>query len=119
MPTCSICLNEVRSTRANPPLRCGHVFHTACLESWKQRGKNTCPLCRKVFDASNFKVTVSITNNVTAAANAVALNEESVLNVLDIFDFNFDVEEILDLESLLTDLGVSLTDLDPAVLDAE
>ncbi len=49
----------------------------------------------------------------------MALNEESVLNVLDIFDFNFDVEEILDLESLLTDLGVSLTDLDPAVLDAE
>lgn len=119
MPTCSICLNEVRPTRANPPLRCGHVFHTSCLEAWKERGKNTCPLCRKVFDGSNFKVTVSITNNNTAEANAVVLNEQSVLNVLDIFDFNFDVAELDDLNSLLADLGVGLADLDPSLLDTE
>jgi hypothetical protein len=119
MPTCSICLNEVRPTRANPPLRCGHVFHTSCLEAWKERGKNTCPLCRKVFDGSNFKVTVSITNNITAAANAVVLNEESVLNVLDLFDFNFDVAELDDLNSLLADLGVGLSDLDASLLDTE
>ena len=119
MPTCSICLNEVRPTRANPPLRCGHVFHTSCLEAWKEQGKNTCPLCRKVFDGSKFKVTVSITNNITAAANAVVLSEQNVLNVLDIFDVNFDVEELLDLESLLADLGMGLTDLDPSLLDTE
>ena len=68
---------------------------------------------------SKFKVTVSITNNITAAANAVVLSEQNVLNVLDIFDVNFDVEELLDLESLLADLGMGLTDLDPSLLDTE
>jgi hypothetical protein len=64
-------------------------------------------------------VTVSITNNITAAANAVVLNEESVLNVLDLFDFNFDVAELDDLNSLLADLGVGLSDLDASLLDTE
>ena len=49
----------------------------------------------------------------------MVLSEQNVLNVLDIFDVNFDVEELLDLESLLADLGMGLTDLDPSLLDTE
>ena len=49
----------------------------------------------------------------------MVLNEQSVLNVLDIFDFNFDVAELDDLNSLLADLGVGLTDLDAPLLDTE
>lgn len=119
MSTCSICLNEVRATRTNPPIRCGHIFHTHCLERWKEQGKNTCPTCRKVFDASQFKIIVTIQNNYTAASNSVSLNEESIFNVMDLFDITFDVQETLDLDSILADLGVSLTDFDPTVLDAE
>ena len=119
MSTCSICLNEVRETRSNPPLRCGHVFHSHCLQEWKYRGKNTCPTCRKVFDASQFKIIVTIQNNYTAEANSVSLNEESIFDVLDLFDITFDVENTPDLDSILADLGVSLTDFDPTVLDAE
>ena len=53
MHTCTICLNDVRATRANHPLRCGHVFHYDCLEEWKNQGKNTCPVCRKsCFDTT-------------------------------------------------------------------
>jgi len=30
--------NEVRE------LRCGHIFHKTCIESWLTRGKPECPL---------------------------------------------------------------------------
>lgn len=119
MSQCAICLNEVRSTRTNTPLRCGHVFHSHCLEEWKNKGKNTCPVCRKVFDVSQFKVTVTVQNNYTAESNTVSLEDEAVFNVMDIFNISFDVENTLDLESLLSDLGMSLSDLDSLILDAE
>ncbi len=119
MSTCAICLNEVKSTRTNPPIRCGHVFHSNCLEKWKKQGKNTCPTCRKVFDASHFKIVVTIQNNYTAEANSVSLNEESIFEVLDLFDVNFDIENLPDLESILSDLGMGLTDFDPSVFHTE
>jgi len=95
------------------------MFHSHCLQRWKEQGKNTCPTCRKVFDASQFKIVVTIQNNYTATANSVSLNEESIFDVLDLFDITFDVENQPDLDSILADLGVSLTDFDPSVLDAE
>jgi len=119
MSTCVICLNEVRSTRNNPPIRCGHIFHSHCLEKWKSQGKNTCPTCRKVFDASQFKIIVTIQNNFTAASNSVSLHEGTILDVLDLFDLTFDIENQPDLGSVLADLGMSLTDFDPTILDAE
>jgi uncharacterized CHY-type Zn-finger protein len=119
MSSCAICLNEVKCTRTNPALRCGHMFHSHCLQEWKNQGKNTCPTCRKVFDVSQFNIIVTIQNNYTAVANSVTLNEESVFQVLDTFDITFDVEDTPDLDSILADLGVSLTDFDPTILDAE
>ena len=119
MSTCAICLNEVRCARVNPALRCGHMFHSHCLQEWKNQGKNTCPTCRKVFDVSQFNIIVTIQNNYTAVANSVTLNEESIFQVLDTFDITFDVEDTPDLDSILADLGVSLTDFDPTILDAE
>jgi hypothetical protein len=62
---------------------------------------------------------VTIQNNVTAASNSVTLNEESIFSVLDLFDINFDIEELPDLESILADLGMSLSDFDASVLDTE
>jgi hypothetical protein len=119
MSTCSICLSEVRCTRKNPPARCGHVFHSHCLQEWKDQGKNSCPICRKIIDGAQFKITVTVQNNYTATANSVSLNEDSIFNVLDLFDINFDVDEVPDLDSILADLGVSLSDFDPSILDAE
>jgi len=72
-----------------------------------------------VFDASQFKIVVTIHNNYTAAANSVSLNEESIFDVLDLFDITFNVENQPDLDSILADLGVSLTDFDPTIFDAE
>jgi len=64
-------------------------------------------------------VIVTIQNNVTAVSNSVTLNEESIFSVLDLFDINFDIEELPDLESILADLGMSLSDFDASVLDTE
>jgi hypothetical protein len=95
------------------------MFHSHCLQEWKNRGKNTCPICRKIIDGTQFKITVNRQNNYTATSNSVSLNEDSIFNVLDLFDINFDVDEIPDLDSILADLGVSLTDFDSSVLDTE
>jgi len=95
------------------------MFHSHCIEEWKSKGKNTCPVCRKIFDVSKFKVVVTIQNNYTAASNSVSLESQSIFNMMDMFDMTFDVENTLDLDSLLADLGVSLSDFDSLVLDAE
>jgi len=95
------------------------MFHSHCLEEWKDKGKNTCPICRKVFDVSHFKVVVTIQNNYTATSNSVSLESNAIFNIMDMFDMSFDVENTLDLDSLLADLGVSLSDFDSLVLDAE
>ena len=42
-----------------------------------------------------------------------------MFDVLDLFDINFDVDNLPDLESILTDLGVGLSDFDSSILDAE
>jgi hypothetical protein len=118
MSTCAICLNEVKSTRNNPPIRCGHIFHSHCLEKWKSQGKNTCPTCRKVFDVSQFKITLKIQNNYTSQENSVHLNEESIFTVLDRFDY-IEVDNLSDIESILADLGMGLTDFDPSVFHTE
>jgi len=76
-------------------------------------------MCRKVFDASKFRVTVQIQNNVTEVVDTVTLNQESMFDVLDLFDINFDFEDLVDLDSLLSDLGVSRTDLDSSIFDTE
>jgi hypothetical protein len=117
---CSICLTEVRSTRSNTRLRCGHIFHTECLDKWKEKGKNTCPTCRKLFDVSKFTVTITVTNNDTGNSDSVPVPEsEAMLRFLDECDINFDIENVLDLRSLLSDLGMSLSDFNSGVADTE
>jgi hypothetical protein len=117
--TCSICLNEVKPTRNNA-IRCGHIFHKSCIERWKAQGKHTCPVCRKVFDVSQFSVTLQVMNNfMSTTSNLVHLDDDQMFNVLDIFDVSFEAETPNDLDSLLRDFGVSLTDFDAAIFDAE
>jgi len=120
MSTCSICLNDMRQTRNNPPIRCGHVFHTSCIDEWKRKGHNTCPLCRKVFDASQFSVTVTIRNNYIATSNTLPItNSDDILNILDMFDVTFDIENLDDLDEILSDLGMRLTDFDSSIANTE
>ena len=116
METCSICLNTVRETRQNKPLRCGHLFHSHCIENWKRRGHQTCPVGRKIFDGANWKVTLTVRNMIHDTSYTQELSEELVFDTLDIV---FDTETVTDLESLLSDFGMSVSNLDPLVLNTE
>jgi hypothetical protein len=116
MTTCAICLNTVRETRTHSPLRCGHLFHSHCIENWKKSGKQTCPVCRKIFDGSNFKVQLTVHNNIQQTSNVLLVSDAVSLDILDIF---FDVDTPLDLDSLLSDFGISMSDLDSSILDTE
>ena len=114
MTTCAICLNTVRETRSHVPIRCGHLFHSHCIEHWKQQGKNTCPVCRKIFDGSDYKVQLTVHNMSSQTSNTLTVN-----NTMIALDVLFEVQNIVDLDSLLSDFGVSMTDFDPLILDTE
>ena len=51
LPTCAICLGELRLEEAvhphNPPVGGGCLYHENCLRSWLARGNNSCPTCRR------------------------------------------------------------------------
>ena len=116
MTTCAICLNTVRETRQNKPIRCGNLFHSHCIEKWKERGNQTCPVCRKIFDGENFKVQVTIHNMLHERTSNLMVGDDFIFDVLDIF---FDVSNVPDIESLLSDFGMSVSDFDTAVFDTE
>ena len=116
MTTCAICLNTVRETRQNKPIRCGHLFHSHCIEKWKERGNQTCPVCRKIFDGENFKVQVTIRNMLHERTSNLMVGDDFIFDVLDIF---FDVSNVPDIESLLSDFGMSVADFDTTVFDTE
>jgi hypothetical protein len=116
MTTCAICLNTVRETRQNKPIRCGHLFHSHCIEKWKERGNQTCPVCRKIFDGENFKVQVTIRNMLQERTSNLMVGDDFIFDVLDIF---FDVSNVPDIESLLSDFGMSVSDFDTTVFDTE
>lgn len=119
MSTCSICLNDVRPTRLTSAIRCGHLFHAKCLDAWKAKGKNTCPLCRKVFDVSKYKILVTIVNNYTDQSNVFQVGENSIFSILDALDITFDMEDTLDVERLLSDFGLDASNFNPSVFYAE
>jgi hypothetical protein len=42
---CAICLTNAKALKEI--LKCGHVFHSVCMEAWRTQGKDSCPLCRR------------------------------------------------------------------------
>ncbi|VVA98364.1 unnamed protein product [Arabis nemorensis] len=43
---CSVCLSKFEEDSEINKLKCGHLFHKACLEKWIDYWNITCPLCR-------------------------------------------------------------------------
>ncbi|KAH7391147.1 hypothetical protein DE146DRAFT_680154 [Phaeosphaeria sp. MPI-PUGE-AT-0046c] len=61
-PLCAICLDIFDNDAQVRDLRCGHVFHTQCLDEWFARFNEYCPLChrpiipgRKIVDKRTFE----------------------------------------------------------------
>jgi hypothetical protein len=73
-------------------------------------------VCRKIFDGSNFRVTVTI-QNLIHDTNVIRQVEDAY--IFDTLDAFFDVDHVDDLESLLSDFGVSMSNLNPIIFDTE
>ncbi|KAI3817144.1 hypothetical protein L1987_10933 [Smallanthus sonchifolius] len=43
---CAVCLSAIGEDEDVGELRCGHLFHEACLDRWLSFRNRTCPLCR-------------------------------------------------------------------------
>ena len=127
---CSICLNSIRKTRSTKELPCGHLYHKKCIESWENRGNETCPMCRKNMAKNDFRVTLSIENLRKDTNYSMNLDFSSIQTMfqrmgLDSEDFGmfstdivFDADDLDSLESILEDIGIGISDVDPAVLNA-
>ena len=50
--TCGLCLEEFKDTPSIPwtKTQCEHVFHSACLYGYFNRGNSRCPLCRTTLN---------------------------------------------------------------------
>lgn len=46
-PTCAICLCEFNDGDKLKVLRCGHSFHSECIDPWLINEKALCPVCRR------------------------------------------------------------------------
>ena len=127
---CSICLSRITNDTRRV-LHCGHEFHTQCIDRLKETGSNRCPLCRKLFDVSHFKVSLKIVNTRADTTSTTELPSEAIRNIIDGlgFDFidfsgsltelDFDIDTLQDLQSLLHDIGVSNAHIDPTIFDTE
>ena len=131
MSTCSICLNHIRKTRSTAELPCGHFFHKKCIEPWENRGNDTCPLCRMSTSPSNFRITLHIENLRTRNQNTLNLDlnrihrilESVGININEIEQFTSDIimdaDDLESLGSILSDFGISISDVDSSVLHTE
>lgn len=127
---CSICLNSIKDDTKRV-LVCGHEFHEHCIERLKQSGSNQCPLCRRLFDVSHFKVSLKIVNTRANTQSETELPNESIQSILDglnfdlldfddlVTEFNFSIDTLTDLQSLLDDIGVSNAHIDSTIFDTE
>lgn len=131
MSTCSICLNSIRKTRSTQELPCGHLFHRKCISEWHETGNETCPLCRKNTNTNNFRVTLQIENIRTDMSSVVNIDVDRIQGLLSQLGINldelngfssdivFDAEDLESIESILSDFGVSTTDVNPTVFHTE
>lgn len=59
-PICSICLTEFERDVFLKELRCGHFFHSECIDPWLLNEKAVCPVCRRgIYDVDEW-VLISI-----------------------------------------------------------
>tara|TARA_R110000803_G_scaffold170692_1_gene233647 strand:+ start:1868 stop:2164 length:297 start_codon:yes stop_codon:yes gene_type:complete len=97
----------------------------------KEAGLNQCPLCRRLFDVSQFKVSIKIVNTHTNRESETELPSETMHDIINglnfdfldytnhLTEFDFSMDTLQDLQSLLNDIGVSNTHIDPTIFDTE
>ena len=76
---CCICYSDYSDTNENnitAMLKCKHIFHKECIETWLKKS-GTCPICRNnIFDCNNCNGTGIICYNFSESKFVI----ESFLN---------------------------------------
>ena len=49
---CPICYDEITAATGEVRMSCTHAFHLNCIGTWLQAGRDNCPCCRAVVQAS-------------------------------------------------------------------
>ena len=111
---CAICHEKLETCCRT--IQCGHEFHRRCISSWKNRGNNTCPLCRVEFceNLPLYKVTITIENTRRNISRTVELTRIPQLiqdmNILtddaDITEARIDVNSDEAMQQVLDDLQI-------------
>ena len=126
---CSICLNPI--IKNGRTLDCTHEFHKSCLDKWKSELKYTCPQCRKPFDEPEFKMTIRIRSIKTNEEMAHTLNVDeqtldffnrmniNINDIRTISELELNIENLSHLNTILQDIGLSVSDFDTLVTDTE
>ena len=55
IPECVICSEEYVENDELKKLNCKHHYHADCIDEWRSKGKNNCPICQR-------EVSISIQN---------------------------------------------------------
>ena len=64
---CTICFTEI-SEQDKIIFKCDHFFCNSCIQDWLNKGKNSCPLCRKEINeyklnGENYRLIIKQINN--------------------------------------------------------
>ena len=51
---CAICLDTMKHNEAITKLKCGHRFHSACIQHSLRSGNANCPMCRAVIPNNDY-----------------------------------------------------------------
>ena len=49
---CPICYDEITVATGEVRMSCSHTFHLNCIGTWLQAGRDNCPCCRRVVQAT-------------------------------------------------------------------
>ena len=79
---CAICIEKMLATDAVTSLRCGHRFHSDCLQRSLRSGHPNCPLCRTVIPNNPYAhlANPNMTYEEALVARRQALEERRLAN---------------------------------------
>lgn len=70
---CAICLDAIKHNEAITKLKCGHRFHSVCIQHSLRSGNANCPICRAVIVNNDY---AHLANpNMTWAEAVIARNQ--------------------------------------------
>ncbi|KAG5670088.1 hypothetical protein PVAND_000372 [Polypedilum vanderplanki] len=122
MIECGICNNNLQEIGA-VAINCGHIYCKNCISSWKQKGQNGCPQCRKPMiqtidlylpPDNEPKHIETIMKNVILIKSMIEAKEKEQKNAMDLL-----LETVQNLRESISDLKKDNAELKTKVNELE